>query len=165
MERRKVRIGGFVEDGALHNVHIEVEIKHHRYVPGAKCKTIEHEPIWEFDILSISSATYRGRHDYSGGQDMESVAAVTAFADGWDAAKRDRLLAIWKEWHLNHMQAGCAHQTVEYEQDRYGRTVPSLDKTEPCPITGYRYGSAWLVIPLPTEIIAEVEAMFMGVRA
>ncbi len=62
-------------------------------------------------------------------------------------------------WHLNGMQGACDHQVVEYETDRYGRRVPSLALTPACPVTGYRYGHAWLVRELPPEIIADAVAM------
>ena len=31
-------------------------------------------------------------------------------ATGWDRAKIDRFLEIWKRWHLNDMRPGCVHQ-------------------------------------------------------
>ena len=32
------------------------------------------------------------------------------FAKGWDKEKRFDFLEVWKNWHLNDMQAGCEHQ-------------------------------------------------------
>lgn len=55
--------------------------------------------------LSITGTT---RH--SSGQCTGDVRAVEDFAPGWDAAKRDRLCAIWDAYHLNDMTAGCEHQ-------------------------------------------------------
>lgn len=47
------------------------------------------------------------------------------------------LRRVWARWHLNDMNAGCTHQGGA------SRVIG-----EPCPFTGYRYGSAWLVDPL-----------------
>jgi hypothetical protein len=32
------------------------------------------------------------------------------FAPGWDAAKFERFLEVWKHWHLNDMRPYCEHQ-------------------------------------------------------
>lgn len=54
--------------------------------------------------------------------------------------------AIWDTYHLNGMAAGCDHQS------RPG----DLDTTPPCPVTGYRYGHAWLYRELPAEAVVTV---------
>lgn len=69
-----------------------------------------------------------------------------------------RMGQIAERWHLNGMRAGCAHQKVAYETDRYGRRIPSLRLTLPCPVTGYKYGTAWLVEPLPREVVEEIRS-------
>lgn len=56
-------------------------------------------------VLSISGTCANG-----GGQIIEAVRDVQAFATGWDSEKRDRLADIWDRYHLNDMQAGCEHQ-------------------------------------------------------
>jgi hypothetical protein len=60
----------------------------------------------------------------------------------------------WDRWHLNTMRAGCAHQTVVWEDSRYG-VRPSLERTPVCPVSGYRYGSAWLVEVLPDTVLVK----------
>lgn len=62
-------------------------------------------------------------------------------------------------WHLNGMQAKCAHQGPPvYEQGRYGPQV-NFQKSPRCPLTGYGYGSAWLVEPLPWWILRDIESL------
>lgn len=80
-------------------------------------------------------------------------------ATGWSVEDVRKLADLWDEWHLNAMQAGCAHQTPVYEDGRYGRRV-DLDNTPACPVTGYKYGSAWLTRPLPDEVAAWVSERF-----
>lgn len=68
----------------------------------------------------------------------------------WHRMRADtrKLGDIWQVWHLNDMCALCAHQTGPWEQ------------AAPCPLTGYRAGTAHLVDPLPDGIIAEVRRIF-----
>jgi len=97
----------------------------------------------------------------SGGATVEPLGELISYAPGWDAGKAARLIEL-SAWHLNGMTAGCDHQVPVMETDRYGRTVPSLDLTPPCPETGYRYGHAWLVRELPPGMLDEVRALFAG---
>lgn len=84
--------------------------------------------------------------------------------DGLKVASRKASSRVFKvlhqliPWHLNGMRAGCAHQTVVWEDGPYGRR-PSLDDTPTCPQTGYRYGHAWLVEPLPWWVRRDIESL------
>ena len=62
--------------------------------------------------LSISGTTAHG-----GGQCIDTIAAIPAadLAPGWTVDLRDRLVAIWRRYHLNDTQAGCIHQRHGYE--------------------------------------------------
>jgi hypothetical protein len=60
------------------------------------------------------------------------------------------ILPIWVKWHLNDMQAGCAHQG---KPTRSVNGVLDLDSVDRCPVTGYQYGRSWLYLPLPDEIV------------
>jgi hypothetical protein len=126
--------------------------------------------------------------DASGGQAQDEVANVTDFAPGWDAQKRDRLLEVWKRWHLNGANAECAHQrALGWNEKRideskpantYGRHFegqrqdswnmlgwvrpeehPEGLMTKPCPECGYPYGTAWLFEPLPEDVLAFVREL------
>lgn len=129
---------------------------------GRGFKSIEHEDVeGEFYRLSIcGSGLYKGsrtRGDIDfGGQCVDMLADVTKLERPWTAEQLADLLEIWKEWHLNDTTAGCAHQTPVYAEDQYGRNVPSLELTPPCPETGYRYGHAWLIRTLPADVLARV---------
>ena len=65
------------------------------------------------------------------------------------------LLAIWKEYHLNDMQAACSHMAVYCKH-----TTPDLDAatgfdvSTPCPICGYKHGHSWNFLHIPNDIIA-----------
>lgn len=128
-------------------------------------ETVDHQPavVWERASFTVQGR-YKGsqskRHgDYDfGGANTDVYKEITAPAKGWTVAEVRALGRLAEEWHLNDVQAGCVHQTVVYAEDRYGRNVPSLGLTPPCPITGYKYGHAWLVKPLTAEAQAAIRA-------
>jgi hypothetical protein len=95
--------------------------------------------------LSICGNVWRpDRKDILGsGQNHEEIAALFP-----DDPRVQRIVKVWRRWHLNDMRAGCEHQRAEG-----GHGVGDV-----CPIDGYRYGSAWLYEELPDKIIAEVKS-------
>lgn len=110
------------------------------------------------------------------------------YAPGWDAEKVDAFLGVWRRWHLNDMRAGCEHQRAEGWNQRpidpskplnaYGRHFDGQKQDSwnmlawvradehpegllcrPCPICGYKYGSAWLKEELPVEVVTYLEGL------
>ncbi|UOF78291.1 restriction alleviation protein lar [Caudoviricetes sp.] len=80
----------------------------------------------------------------TGGQCVDTIAKYFP-----ENKKVQQMLAIWERWHLNNMKAGCEHQrTLGWEKDGYDK-----HPCEPCPICGYRYGSAWLKEELPADVV------------
>lgn len=152
---------GTTNDGD--RVWLDIELTE-KDVQGRFNSADTHQPVESYTELTISGhGIQRGRRlpardiDF-GGQCIDRLRAVTRPAEGWTTGELADLADIWKRWHLNGMRAGCDHQEVVMEQDKYDRTVPSLDLTPPCPITGYRYGHAWLVATLPAEVVDRVRA-------
>lgn len=142
------------------NLRVYVDVTVRRRT-GEGFRTIEHELSGAFDELAITGSVYAGKSGkldsqfVSGGQCVGDAASV--LADGGrlarGAAEADVRLIVeaWPRWHLNGMRAGCAH--VEPVGDTAsGR----LDSTPECPVSGYRWGSAWLVEPLPHGLIDEL---------
>lgn len=67
----------------------------------------------------------------------------------WTQEMYRKLLDIWDKWHLNDLHAGCEHQrSMGWEEDGYG-----MHPSEPCPICGYKYGTAWHKISVPEDVI------------
>jgi hypothetical protein len=136
--------------------------------------------------FAITTAVWRpdGRDIVSGGATVEPLRELVTFARGFDADKARALAYLGERWHLNGTRAGCAHQAVVYEEDRYGRQAPSLDKTpvcrvdgamelhpgrpeadgKPATLGGYRYGSAWLVEPLPDGFLDTLKGLLPPAR-
>lgn len=102
------------------------------------------------------------------------------YAPEWTADMWLDLLDIWKRWHLNDMRAGCAHQrelgwdkepidpsrpTTDYGKFYPGQTSYSWNLkgwvyppygylSAPCPVCGYKYGTAWIHEDVPASVIA-----------
>jgi len=111
--------------------------------------TVEHEPIKNYQRLSLTGEVigYRKRNAYNFGQIENRLHEITEPANGLTLAGVARIFQIWKEWHLNDMQSHCIHQD----------SATKWDEVEPCSLTGYKAGSAWLVKPLSAEVIAEIK--------
>lgn len=148
VERSREGYLGRTTDGEA--VYVNVELRRQE---GA-WQTIEHEEIATPLTLSIMGHTFdKGSNRWdcdSAGQIVDTLTRMNPakLADGWTSEDVAALHALWQRWHLNTMRAACAHQEIVYEDDGQ---QPSLDKTPPCPITGYKYGHAWLTDPLPEE--------------
>lgn len=70
----------------------------------------------------------------------------------WTKEMVDKLCDIWDHWHLNDMRAGCEHQ----------RALGWKGKSyicKPCPVCGYKYGTAWLKEEVPTDVIKWLESL------
>ncbi len=95
-------------------------------------------------------------------------------------------LDIWDKWHLNNMRAGCEHQRAEgWDQkpidpskplNAYGKFfdgqqtdswnmwswIPESENpngllSKPCPVCGYKYGTAWKKEELPQDVVKFIE--------
>lgn len=92
----------------------------------------------------------------------------------------DRLVEVWKRWHLNDMRPGCEHQRGWEERPIdpskplgiYGRHFKGQRQDSwnmltwvrrdehpegllsfPCPTCGYKYGTRWLREEVPQEVL------------
>ncbi len=83
---------------------------------------------------------------------------------GWVSVGPDlkKLQAIWKKWHLNDMKAGTPAQTAVMK--KFFRDEKRLDKGYTAQLeylrehdletdNGYKYGTAWLRVEVPTEVV------------
>ncbi len=73
-------------------------------------------------------------------------------AKGWTRKMLAQFFDIWKEWHLNDMQAGCVHQRFEQrimgtEYQSYPANFAAI-----CPECGYHYGTKWLSKEVPESV-------------
>jgi hypothetical protein len=86
----------------------------------------------------------------------------------WTHAMIKKFFDIWDKWHLNDMQAGCKHQRdlgwntelIDPDKPPYQDNMKmwlSVEKggylSAPCPVCGYKYGTAWLKEDVPHNVI------------
>lgn len=152
------------EDGVPHRLDVEVRLM---TVPGEH-QTTHHAKITDPYRVAVTG-TIKSKRPSGYWQD-EGGGQVGDYVD-WESAKPGRrfpadiaelIKTVWG-WHLNDVKAACAHQTVVWEQGPYGRQ-PSLELTEPCEESGYRYGSAWLVEPLSEDQLATIRRLIEVLR-
>ena len=107
----------------------------------------------------------------------------TSFAPGWDRATVRRFLDVWDKWHLNDMKAGTPAQMVSVEAWKRANPDRSYDYDAVCahlalhsllwdwlepkghlyppeyrtdgtmPDGAYKYGSAWLTVEVPQDVL------------
>jgi hypothetical protein len=152
--REHVLIGHTAE---RERVYVDVKLTEH----DGEHVTTDHGTVTGIRRLSIMGEVIESgrREPHSCGQIRGELDRITECAAGWNVGMVRRLGELWDTWHLNDLQAACDHQTVVYEDSSYGRR-PSLTETRACPVSGYRYGSAWLVKPLPADVEKEIRAIF-----
>jgi hypothetical protein len=93
---------------------------------------------------------------YMGGQCVDEVAAYFP-----NDAKAQRMVAIWREWHLNDMQAGTPAQMAFLKTagtHGYVEACDALDEVGLLIHNGHKYGSAWLKVELPAHVVAEIQS-------
>lgn len=125
-------------------------------------ETVNHEKITGAQRLSFTGygVSPRGSAEYdrgifSAGQNDHLLLEITKPAEGFTLASIREIYNLWQEWHLNDLKSHCAHQDK----------AVAWDKVAPCPVTGYKAGSAWLTKPLPAEVIEQVRALVMREKA
>jgi hypothetical protein len=124
-------------------------------------ETVDHTMVTKPLDFAITTAVWQpGWNDMvAGGATVEPLRELVTYLNGFDA-ESVAALADLAEWHLNSMTAGCAHQGPPVMKDgTYGPEV-DFDQTPPCPVTGYKYGSAWLLRPLPDGFHKRVRELF-----
>lgn len=145
-------------------VYIDIELK---YKTGTYT-TIDHKEIKNPLVLSISGyARLKSRKDWAyGGQIQDHLTPDNIKQYAIDRYTVDKLVTIWKHWHLNDMQGACIHQeegahvepNTNIWREREAWDTMIKEQTAKCP-EGYSYGSAWLIKPLPSRVIAEIHQL------
>jgi len=126
-------------------MYVELEINQEAETRTAQTTT--HETISGYKTLSMCS---------NGGQNREEIADINNYKELFiSESDLQTITAIWEKWHLNDMKAACIHQTA------FNCNLPKLAtiETGKCP-NGYKYGSSWLVEPLPEEVITQIISIF-----
>lgn len=90
------------------------------------------------------------------------------YAPEWNSSMMEQFLLAWADYHLNDMQAGSPKQTAFVEATRNASPAPYnysnmcellkevdlyIDKSYLHNGKPYKYGSAWLTIPVPFVVV------------
>ena len=104
------------------------------------------------NTFSAIATVYRHNSFVSGGQCLDDPEVLDLIKNGKlcekDKAIYLEIFRLWKNYHLNDMNAGCEHQ-------KEGIPVGEI-----YPICGYRYGSAWLYREIPEKDLEAIKHLF-----
>lgn len=113
-------------------------------------------------ISGVEGPTASGNARGGCGQINMHAWYIDAYAPGWSRDLMMKFKKVWKQYHLNDMQAGTPAQTevLTRRKDEYtGYPLSYYDwalgvlAEEGLDIdNGYKYGSKWLRIDVPTEV-------------
>ncbi|MGL6127553.1 hypothetical protein, partial [Chryseobacterium artocarpi] len=120
-------------------------------------------PVKDWNLNVVTAPNYKtlsisGDYNGSYGQIYDSIKPATK--------DQERLVKLWREYHLNDMQAGTENQCKCVEQFQFvreGETLTHQDMQLHLAINsletdnGYRWGHSWLLKPLPDKIEGEIE--------
>lgn len=144
-------------------------IKNGKYILG-KASLGDCEITWELYknkrgkiCFSMQAAEWDKRHyDYDRcGQCVEYIAGLFP-----KDKKAQRMMEIWKRYHLNDMRAGTPKQEdylrekelQGWEYKSYKNACETLKAAGLYEDNGYKYGHAWNYEEIPEEIIKEIMA-------
>lgn len=136
--------------GNYYRVEVEIELRENRrgYVWKDGALKEVHG-----NAFSARAMIYRHNSLVVGGQCLDDPEVLDVVKNGKlcekDKAIYLEVFRLWKNYHLNEMNAGCEHQ----EKD--------TPIGEVCPICGYRYGSAWLYRKIPEKDLETIKHLFI----
>lgn len=159
---------GTMEDGSGVYVNLILE----RVRAGATPHmTVEHEPTVAYARFTASWNITKPTD--SGGQVQPEDRVLKSIRRGLQARDIEEIDTLWKTWHLNDMQAGCAHMPGYDELARLAREAGIKDRNgdpdvlnlkKTCESSGYRWGTSWLVRPMPLEVEQQIVRLVSRLR-
>lgn len=121
-----------------------------------EAESVEHKTLTKYKTISIA-----GTMSNSGGQIYDYITKENVNFILSDE-RIQRIVILWKEWHLNDCHAECMHQTSFDANDGDFEELAKKE-TAKCP-KEYAYGSKWLVKEMPESIVQELMELFEGGR-
>lgn len=124
-----------------------------------QAKTINLETITAYKTLSMHG---------NNGQNIEEIKDLISNNKELLITKEDlqTIVDIWKEWHLNDMNAGTEKQTNfidEWKKSNkydYSLVCEVLKKVNLYEDNNYKYGNGWLIKPITEDIITKIINIF-----
>lgn len=125
----------------------------------------------KLSITGVEGPKANGDCKGSCGQIIMHPWVIVEYAPGWNADLVSKFRSVWQEWHLNDMQAGTPAQTAFLKENRAdypGHPVSHYEwakialkeaRLDPDPDNGYSYGSAWLKVKVPEDVLKFLESL------
>ena len=150
-------------------VWVEINLRHHDGAPEGRTYTrTDHHTYADGETYVSLSVTMSGldkgrqrRHGSTfggamGGEVLRKIIAgrLTSTGKRLDGLHRTDLADLARiadAWHLNDMRPACQHMAPDFDRG----DLP-VDQWPVCPVTGYRWGTAWLVEELPDDVVERV---------
>jgi hypothetical protein len=121
----------------------------------------------KLSISGVKNPRKKGDAD-SCGQIIMNEWGIETYAPGWSKDLETQFRAVWNQWHLNDMQAGTPSQTAYlranpvhavYPDSHYTKTCEALTAAGLNPDNGYKYGSRWLFVEVPEDVITFLDSL------
>lgn len=157
----------------LERLEVDVRLERQEAHDGSLDTNLE--PIdGAYNRLSITMGSWTRRGPRSPwreacfGQAIDNVEAFArAMPDKCEALQR--LCTLWREWHLNDLQAGTEAQSAAVKEaklagevgtlDYYGDACKALEARGLLTDREYRYGTKWLTRRLPQAVQQEIVSL------
>lgn len=138
--------------GYKRNLRVTVDVRMEELTRRESYETTDHRQVERPLSFALSVGIWSGSRMVSGGQCTEVLRELVKLAPGFTREDIQALADLHATSHLNDMQAACDHQVIPElpaDVNALNRTSWLLDNVRPCPLTGYRYGHAWLLRTIP----------------
>lgn len=127
----------------------------------------------KLSITGVEGPMRNGNASGSCGQINMSEWDISEYAPGFDRDVELKLREIWDQWHLNEMQAGSPAQMaflkanpITDRLNHYTKACQALAAAGLNPDPNYlhnhkpyRYGSAWLSVEVPEDVLVWLQAL------
>lgn len=123
----------------------------------------------KLSISGVVSPTKGGNARGSCGQMYDEIVEnldAIKYAEGWSKLKAFQFVETWKEWHLNDMKAGSPKQeefVKEWKRNGnkydYTAVCDALQRAGLLEDNGYTYGTKWLTVEVPTEVLQFLQSL------
>lgn len=159
--KREITLGKIDYNGTGRKVNeatIEIEIRNKEN--AIDWDTLEE--VHNVPEVSMSARVWNSKKSdiLSGGQMLEELVKYVPVSE--KRTKVKRLVEIWKQYHLNDLQAGTVRQTEALEKagiSGYNESVAHLKLIDLYDDNGYKYGHGWLYQPVPGNILTEIKEL------
>lgn len=167
-DRNERKIGlGWTEDGERVVAYLAVK------TGEGMSQSVEHEEVPKPDCVSVSfevigSGPARYRSESFGQVPAEDRVIARSHENDADRETREFIETLWTGFHLNDMNAACAHMSADMLKRHEGESTQDwqtrmLD-TVVCPVSGYKWGRAWLTREVPAPILAQARKIVASGR-